>query len=417
MVRLRHLLPLIMSACLLFPVSGAASGLHTVWGAERTEAQPAAEAAQSTAEAAQPAAEAARSQPPTSRQLPSSPQDQVIRYSDLQALVTAFSPQVQMAKTQYDSRLDRYEAAKDEIMETRRHLLNEAENMEKNGDSEGAGNYRKQAKVLEKSARNMDKQLRSLKGSQSTQSLRRMEDTMTWTAQNLMGTYNSLRAAQEGAEAQSELMAGKHEKAVRQVGLGMVSQAQADEAEKAAAAAAGKAVSLKNELEGIRKEILMVTGYPVDSQVQIDSMPSPDPARVDKFDLEVDKWRAMGNNYGLRQQRGSSGGGSMKERHSRQRAIEESEAGLYGQMDTLYQSMLASRTSWQSACTAQEAREAEWKAASNKKNLGMLSDQDYLEAKAAYLNGTAEKAQADVNFQQAMDTYDWAVKGLVKAQG
>lgn len=105
----------------------------------------------------------------------------------------------------------------------------------------------------------------------------------------------------------------------------------------------------------------------------------------------------------------------MKERHSRERAIQESESTLYGQMETLYQNVAASRTAWQSACTAQEANEAEWKAASNKNSLGMLSAQDYLEAKSKYLNQTAAKAQADVNFQQALDTYDWAVKGFMKA--
>ena len=86
---------------------------------------------------------------------------------------------------------------------------------------------------------------------------------------------------------------------------------------------------------------------------------------------------------------------------------------MYGQMDTLYQNVLAGRTMWQSAVTAQAAREAEWKAASNKMDLGMLSRQEYLEVRSSYLDGAAAKAQADVNFQQAMDMYDWAVKGLM----
>ena len=43
----------------------------------------------------------------------------------------------------------------------------------------------------------------------------------------------------------------------------------------------------------------------------------------------------------------------------------------------------------------------------------MLSRQEYLEARSSYLDGAAAKAQADVNFQQAMDMYDWAVKGLM----
>ncbi len=259
----------------------------------------------------------------------------------------------------------------------------------------------------------MDKQIRSAKGSSSTMSLRRMEDTMIWTAQSLMGTYHSLRAEQEGALAEAELMQGKYEKAMRQAGLGMVSQAAADEAGKAATAAANKAQSLQDDMERVRKELLMVTGYPGDSQVQIGMLPAPDQSRVDGITLEADKWRALGNNYELRQQRGSSSGGTIKEHHVRQRTIEEGEATMYGQMDTLYQNVLAGRTMWQSAVTAQAAREAEWKAASNKMDLGMLSRQEYLEARSSYLDGAAAKAQADVNFQQAMDMYDWAVKGLM----
>ena len=145
----------------------------------------------------------------------------------------------------------------------------------------------------------------------------------------------------------------------------------------------------------------------------IGMLPAPDQSRVDRITLEADKWRALGNNYELRQQRGSSSGGTIKEHHVRQRTIEEGEATMYGQMDTLYQNVLAGRTMWQSAVTAQAAREAEWKAASNKMDLGMLSRQEYLEARSSYLDGAAAKAQADVNFQQAMDMYDWAVKGLM----
>lgn len=391
MVRLRQLPPIFISVCLLTVTGGTGGGLHTAWGAQSTQ-----------------------SAPPQSWQLPSSPEDPIIQYDSLPDLVKAYSPQVQMERTQYDSRVGRYETAKDDIMETKRHLQDEADDMEKNGDQQGAGNYRKQAKVLEKTAQSMDKQIKSLKGSRSTMSLRRMEDTTTWTAQNLMGTYNSLKADTDSAAAQSELMEREYQKSVNQTGLGMATQAQTEAAGKSAAAAANKAQSIKNEMEGIRQELLMLTGYPSDSQAQIGPMPDPDPGRVDKINLDTDKWRAMGNSYDLRQQRGSGAAGTNKEHDTQQRAIEQSEAGLYAQMDTLYQNVLAARTAWQSACTAWEAREAQWKAASHKKDLGMLSDQDYLKAKAAYLQGKADKAQADVNFQQAMDTYDWAVKGLTK---
>ena len=60
------------------------------------------------------------------------------------------------------------------------------------------------------------------------------------------------------------------------------------------------------------------------------------------------------------------------------------------------------------------AADAKWKADSRKMELGMLSNQEYLEARAAYLEAVAAKGQADVNFQQAMETYEWAVKGLIR---
>lgn len=62
----------------------------------------------------------------------------VIRYSDLPELVKAYSPQVEMERIQYEGRLGRYESAREDIMETRRLLREEADDMEENGDTEGA---------------------------------------------------------------------------------------------------------------------------------------------------------------------------------------------------------------------------------------------------------------------------------------
>ena len=51
----------------------------------------------------------------------------VIRYSDLPELVKAYSPQVEMERIQYEGRLGRYESAREDIMETRRLLREEAD--------------------------------------------------------------------------------------------------------------------------------------------------------------------------------------------------------------------------------------------------------------------------------------------------
>ena len=352
----------------------------------------------------------------------------VIRYEELETLVKASSPQIQMEQAQYDSRLARYENAREEIMETRRLLREEvtargkeaaadafdllAEDLEKNGDKDSAGQYRAQAKTLEDAAKDMDKQIRSAQGSQASMSLRRMEDTVLWTAQNLMGTYNTLKTEQEAALAQAEWKQSQYEKLLRQVQTGSASAAQADQAGKEADAAAAKAKAVQDEMERVKKELFILTGIPEGSQAEVGPMPAPRPERVLEMGGSTDKWRALGNNYSLREQR-SGGASSNKELHARQRDIRQSEEAMYGQLDTLYQDVLASQTLWTSAATSMASQEAAFQAASNKLALGMLSRQEYLEAKAAYMDAAAAKERADTGFQQAMDTYDWALKGFM----
>ena len=75
MVRIRRIVPALMSTCLAFSAAGAVSSSgQTAWGA------------------------------------------QAIQYSDLPELVKTYSPQVQMERTLYETRLGRYESAREEMM-------------------------------------------------------------------------------------------------------------------------------------------------------------------------------------------------------------------------------------------------------------------------------------------------------------
>ena len=150
-----------------------------------------------------------------------------------------------------------------------------AEDLEKNGDKDSAGQYRAQAKTLEDAAKDMDKQIRSAQGSQASMSLRRIEDTVLWTAQNLMGTYNTLKAEQDAALAQAEWKQSQYEKLLRQVQTGSASAAQADQAGKEADAAAAKAKAVQDEMERVKKELFILTGYPEGSQAEVGPMPAP----------------------------------------------------------------------------------------------------------------------------------------------
>ena len=305
----------------------------------------------------------------------------VIRYEELETLVKASSPQIQMEQAQYDSRLARYENAREEIMETRRLLREEAEDLEKNGDKDSAGQYRAQAKTLEDAAKDMDKQIRSAQGSQASMSLRRMEDTVSGQPRILWAPITPLkrnrrrlwlrrsgnRASMRSCCARSRQEAPLPPRRTRQ--------------EKRLMRQLPKAKAVQDEMERVKKELIILTGYPEGSQAEVGPMPAPRPERVLEMGGSTDKWRALGNNYSLREQR-SGGASSNKELHARQRDIRQSEEAMYGQLDTLYQDVLASQTLWTSAATSMASQEAAFQAASNKLALGMLSRQEYLEAKS-----------------------------------
>lgn len=342
------------------------------------------------------------------------PKPKEIQYTDLEGLVKEFSPQVQVERIQLDHYLGRYERAGEEMEETRRLLRAEAASMEQEGDAQGAERCLAQAKTLEKAVKKIDQQIRSAKGSSGTMSLRQMEDTMTWTAQNLMGTYYTLKLEQEGAKAREDLARSSYEKVQRQISVGGASPREAEEAEQAASEASRDVRALLDEKERIKKDLAILLGYETGDEIEILSMPAPDSARIEGMNLKADQWKALGNNYELRAQRGSSSAGSNKALHSRQREMGQKEAELYARIEALYQKVMAEHSAWKGAVTAMEGAEAGWKADSHKMELGMLSDQEYLEARAVYLEAVAAKGQADVKFQQAMEAYDWAVKGLVQ---
>ena len=101
-----------------------------------------------------------------------------------------------------------------------------------------------------------------------------------------------------------------------------------------------------------------------------------------------------------------------KELHARQRGYPQSEEAMYGQLDTLYQDVLASQTLWTSAATSMASQEAAFQAASNKLAWECCRARNIWRQSGLHGCRRCQRKGADTGFQQAMDTYDWALKGF-----
>ena len=333
-------------------------------------------------------------------------------YENLENLVKEFCPQVEMERRQFEERLGRLEDAREELLESRRALREEASDREKDGDAAGAEHYRWQAEALLDGADSLKEQIRQAGNAAGRMELRRMEDTMLWTAQNLMGTYHSLEAEQAAASARAEAQKHLSEKVKDQEMLGSSTSYHSQEAYQKWQSALNEYERLKKEQERVRQELLLLTGFSPDSPVVLEKMPLPDVSRAALVNPQEDRQQALGNNYELRSGR-MGNAGSNQELHKKQRQTELDENQMFASLETLGDQIRSCQAEWEAACAKEQAQRAVWQSAVRKRELGTMAEGEYLEIYSQYMEEKGNLAQASIRFLLAMEEYDWAKKGLM----
>ena len=338
--------------------------------------------------------------------------EMVLCYEDLENLVKESCPQVEMERRQFEERLGRLEDAREELLESRRALREEASDREKDGDAAGAEHYRWQAEALLDGADSLKEQIRQAGNAAGRMELRRMEDTILWTAQNLMGTYHSLEAEQAAASARAEAQKHLSEKVKDQEMLGSSTSYHSQEAYQKWQSALNEYERLKKEQERVRQELLLLTGFSPDSPVVLEKMPLPDISRAALVNPQEDRQQALGNNYELRSGR-MGNAGSNQELHKKQRQTELDENQMFASLETLGDQIRSCQAEWEAACAKEQAQRAVWQSAVRKRKLGTMAEGEYLEIYSQYMEEKGNQAQASIRFLLAMEEYDWAKKGLM----
>lgn len=333
-------------------------------------------------------------------------------YENLENLVKESCPQVEMERRQFEERLGRLEDAREELLESRRALREEASDREKDGDAAGAEHYRWQAEALLDGADSLKEQIRQAGNAAGRMELRRMEDTMLWTAQNLMGTYHSLEAEQAATSARAKAQKHLSEKVKDQEMLGSSTSYHSQEAYQKWQSALNEYERLKKEQERVRQELLLLTGFSPDSPVVLEKMPLPDVSRAALVNPQEDRQQALGNNYELRSGR-MGNAGSNQELHKKQRQTELDENQMFASLETLGDQIRSRQAEWEAACAKEQAQRAVWQSAVRKREQGTMAEGEYLEIYSQYMEEKGNQAQASIRFLLAMEEYDWAKKGLM----
>ena len=358
-------------------------------------------------------------------------EDSHMEYEEIPDLIKNFYGPI---KSAYD-RMENSEEDQAQIaVESRimaRDLLDQAEALEDAIDQIPASDIvdvqteivtnRMTAKQMRSTAASLDRSMEK-SGARNEKTLNRQLNTLVYNVQLLMNQYVQLLSQRAVAAKALEIA-----ETARQIQQTMEAQGLAvsgDVLSAAAQAASARSTlnSLDDTISQLHKSLCSFTGYDADENPEIGPVPAADVGAIASIDVNADKEKAVGNNYELISLRSSAGGGmsdlqvrttkTTTQTKNKLRNVEYSEDSLRSSIQTLYDTILEQKAAYDSAATAMQSAQLTWNAAQLQWQNGSLSQLGYLQQELAYLQAQSGFTCADLALQQAMQNYDWAVKGV-----
>ncbi|MFR5600838.1 MAG: TolC family protein [Lachnospiraceae bacterium] len=340
-------------------------------------------------------------------------QDNVMEYDELPALIAVYNPTIKSINTTVDDQLASLEGNIDDLNTNAGKLYWEADDYKNAGNQQAYMLYKATADQVRAAAKAYQEGLDKAKSHSATRSIRSAEYGLTSAVQMLMINYQSLEAQREMVAKSKELAEAAYQSTQTQIALGMATEADLLNAQKAVEQATNGLITIESNLTMIKQNLCMMTGWSYDANPEIRRIPTMDLGRINNINLEEDKQKAIGNNAQLISQRsGSSAGSTMRERDSRKRNIDEAEQQLCIELEQQYLAIQQKKIAYEAANAAFASAETAKHAADTKYQNGMIGRLEYLQAEVAYLTKKAAKEQADMALLQAVNDYEWTVKGL-----
>ena len=163
--------------------------------------------------------------------------------------------------------------------------------------------------------------------------------------------------------------------------------------------------------------LLIQTGMVRSTRNRISRMlPQADLTRIAAMNLAADTQTALEQNLSL--QSNKRGYANMAEgsadKKNMDRTIKNQEQTIRSGMQTLYNDIMQKQTALQLADASLAAETQTMNAMQKKLELGMATQLEYKSEEVSFLEKQIDKETANMNLQQALETYEWALKGYMK---
>ena len=226
---------------------------------------------------------------------------------------------------------------------------------------------------------------------------------LTAGAQSAMIGYKQLKLNEESLESGLTLLEAVYQSTQNQV-LSARQQLESTQATK---------LTLTSSEQKLRQTLCTMLGWKYDAKPEIKDVPAADLARIDGMNPEKDKQAAQDNNFTIRYNvldLDNKDAGSV-EYQNLQRTIKQEKEEVASSLVNLYNDVLQKRNELQTAKAAYELEKTKMETAERKWQLGTIGRLEYMQQQNSLKTKEIAVKTGDLSLFQAMETYDWAVKG------
>lgn len=304
-----------------------------------------------------------------------------------------------------------------ELAEDASELMEDAKDLKSSDmDAETKELYRS----YKESAKQMRKQAQSMTNadlpSTADATLRQVKNNLTQAVQGLLLQYQTLQAQEEILLKNIELAQAQTDANMRMASMGMKSNEDYLSAQETLLTAQSNLQQIQSGKQNLYQNILLLLGFDHDAPVVFAEIPDPDLSRIEAMNLTEDAQEAVWTNFSLRTVKNTAASGTVN-RTNKKRTVSMTEQSIRAQMESLYASVLSKKQIYEAAQAEYEAAELSKASADRSFSMGMLGNMEYLGAELQFLSAKASKVSASMELWSAMETYDWAVKGLISSAG
>ena len=349
--------------------------------------------------------------------------DDVLEYGELADLIHEYNATVINNRLQYDDYRDKsHDDMKNAYQDIADHLNDSSDKMMDmvNEDQATYGS----AAASSISARLQAEQNQELADAQNEDGRVKkleydlQEAALVKDAQTMMVSYWQKAKERPALDEALSLAKSQHEAAEVKAGQGMMTQAELLAAREKLEAAQADLETNQKEMDGLRRELCVMTGWSYDANPEIREIPTPEDGEVSAIDLETDKEMAITASFTqTANERRLKYTGVGSQQDAMEKKVESGRQQIKSDVEAKYKQLLQAQADYAQAEGEWNLAEKNARSSERRFSLGTISQNQYLEQQGGQAAKQSAMDVAGLKYRQAMTDYRWAVNGLAQTEG